>query len=158
MLLPIDVAENYILTQNKFYGLLVFDFCFMMDRILDLFIGYTNKDGTEEFSIKNVIFKNFSSSFMLEIFYVLGPFVLLDLKNIKALAIFLLKIPRLNRLFEIDNAIICFVEYYGKDWTVFERKNIKGRLEMLSFTIETCVIVNFLTCCEIMLCTHRDYE
>jgi hypothetical protein len=107
----------------------------MLDRMLDLFIGYTNKDGSEETSIQNVIFKNFGSSFWMEIIYVVGPFILLDLDNIKALAIFALKLPRLNRLFEIDTAIGCFVDFYGKNWTVFEKKNIKERLEILSFTI-----------------------
>jgi hypothetical protein len=78
-LLPIDVAENYILSQSKFLSLLFFDFCFMFDRIIDLFIGFMKKDGNPEKSIKNVIFKNFSFSFWLEIFYVAGPFMLLDL-------------------------------------------------------------------------------
>jgi len=79
LLLPVDVAESYILSQGKFMGLLFFDFCFMLDRMLDLFIGYTNKDGSEETSIQNVIFKNFGSSFWMEIIYVFGPYILLDL-------------------------------------------------------------------------------
>ena len=129
-----DVAENYYLSRKKFLNLLFFDFCFMFDRIMDLFIGFMKKDGTQEKSLKNVIFKNFSISFWLEIFYVAGPFFLLDLNQIKAMSIFLLKLPRLNRLLEIDTAIQCFVDYYGKDWTVFEIQNIKERLEILSFS------------------------
>ena len=51
----------------------------MLDRIIDLFIGFSKKDGSEETSIRNVISKNFSFSFWLEIIYVAGPFVLMDL-------------------------------------------------------------------------------
>jgi hypothetical protein len=85
LLLPVDVAEHYYLSREKYLSLMFFDFCFMTDRIIDLFIGFSKKDGSLEKSIKNVIFKNFSFSFWLEIFYVAGPFILLDLNQINAM-------------------------------------------------------------------------
>ena len=138
--------------------ILFFDFCFLIDEIIDLFVGFINNQGQAEESLQNVIMKNFSSSFYLEIFYVFGPLILLDSYNMNALLLFILKLPRFNRLFEVDNAVQCFVDFYGKEWTVFEILVIKKRLEVISFTVQTSIAINLLTCCEIMVCTHRDYS
>jgi len=74
----------------------------MIDRIFDLFVGFINKDGQYEGNLINVIFKNFSSVFYLEMFYVLSPFFLFDLNKIYSMIYFLIKIPRFNRLFDMD--------------------------------------------------------
>ena len=100
--------------------MLISDFFFLIDRIFDLFVGFVNKEGENEGNLKNVINKNFSSGFYLEAFYAISPFFLLDVNGPKSMAYFLIKIPRFNRLFDMDQATQCFIDFYGKKWTVFE--------------------------------------
>ena len=85
----------------------------MLDRFCDLFIGFLNKEGQMENSLKNVIFKNFSSVFYLELFYSISPMFLLDMHKINSMPYFLIKVPRFNRLFDMDQAVQCFIDYYG---------------------------------------------
>jgi len=61
---------------------MIYDVVFMMDRILDLFVGFINKEGQFEVKLRNVITKNFSSTFLLESFYAFSPYFLLDLNKI----------------------------------------------------------------------------
>ena len=131
MILPIYVSETNTLNSHKLSILLMFDACFMLDKIIELFIGVLNSDGKAETKLRNVIMKNFSFGFWLEVIYIVGPLFF----DTNALELFLFKIPRFNRLFERDNAIQSFVDYYGAEWTVFEIQNIKSRLEILSFTL-----------------------
>ena len=104
LVLPIQVAEKEKLGPNKFLLLMCFDFIFMIDKIIELFIGVIDKTGCPEKSVTNVIMKNFSSSFWLELLYIWGPFLFLD-DLTDGLQIFLFKFPRFNRLFERDTAI-----------------------------------------------------
>jgi hypothetical protein len=66
--------------KSQFHGLLTYDIVFMLDRLLDLFIGFMNKEGQMEISLRNVIFKNFSSMFYLKLFYSISPIFLLDMR------------------------------------------------------------------------------
>ena len=45
VLLPLFVSFNSILDDENFYGLFVFDIVFILDRCMDLFVGYYQEDG-----------------------------------------------------------------------------------------------------------------
>ena len=45
VLLPLFVSFNGILDDENFYGLFVFDIIFILDRCMDLFVGYYQEDG-----------------------------------------------------------------------------------------------------------------
>jgi len=47
-LYPVLVASNIDLDEEHEEILIVFDFLFIIDRILDLFVGYYNSDGSFE--------------------------------------------------------------------------------------------------------------
>ena len=68
------------------------------------------------------------------------------------------KLPRYGRLFEIDNSINEILEYYGQSKTVFEIKNLRKRLAIIQFAVETLINLHVLTCSQIILCTHREFE
>ena len=101
LILPIYVSETNTLSSHKLSILLMFDACFMLDKIIELLIGVLNKDGKAEPNLRNVIMKNFSFGFWLEVIYIIGPLFY----DANALILFIFKIPRYNRLFERDNAI-----------------------------------------------------
>jgi len=84
----------------------------MIDRCLDLFVGFISKDGEYEPEIIVVLFKNFSSDFYMEILYSFGPFFF-DLNELNSIYYFIFKIPRYNRLFEMGTAVNIFIDYYG---------------------------------------------
>ena len=44
-LLPLYVSYSPILSNQNFKTLLMFDFCFLLDKIIHLFIGFTNDQG-----------------------------------------------------------------------------------------------------------------
>ena len=58
MIIPLVVSFNPILDTKSLHVLLIFDIVFLMDRILDLFVGYLKPDGTEETILWCVILKN----------------------------------------------------------------------------------------------------
>ena len=45
VLLPLNVSYSSILDDEAFYSLFVFDIVFIMDRCMDLFVGYYQEDG-----------------------------------------------------------------------------------------------------------------
>ena len=100
--------------------LLIFDMVFIINRFLDLFIGFVNKDGNNETKVWNVIYKNFSSDFYMELVYSFGP---LFFGEIDSTIYFIFKFPRYNMLFGISHVINKTLDYYLKNWTVFEIKN-----------------------------------
>ena len=93
--------------------LLVFDFIFMIDRVIDLFVGYYTPNGFLEHRIGATILQNLSTKFFLEIIMSFGPLFIFDLDNMNSLYYALFKIPRYSRLFEIDGQIAEILEYYG---------------------------------------------
>jgi hypothetical protein len=80
--------------------LLFFDFTFMMDRVLDLFVGYYKPSGQEEHRLAHVMYANLSSKFFLEIIVIFVPIILYNVDN-DSLTYLLIKMPRYTRLFEI---------------------------------------------------------
>lgn len=67
-LYPVLVAQNIDLDEAHEQILIVFDFVFVIDRVLDLFVGFYNPDGSLEPLISRVIWTNLSSKVFLEIF------------------------------------------------------------------------------------------
>lgn len=102
LVLPIMIAESSSLPRTSFFGLLLYDIVFLIDRVLDLFVGFINKEGHYEPSLRNVVFKNFSSIVYLELFFVASPFLILEEKSIASMPYFLIKLPRFNRLFDME--------------------------------------------------------
>jgi hypothetical protein len=99
--------------------LLVFDVIFVIDRILDLFVGFYRPDGQLETRLLPVIQQNFSSRFVMELIVSFGPTCFLSLYKEPPLAVntieyMFFKIPRYGRLFEIDSQIEEIIEYYGQ--------------------------------------------
>ena len=129
----------------------------MLDRFIDLFVGFTNKEGEFEPKIIVVLVHNFSWDFTMELFYSFGPFMF-NLNELNSIYYFLFKFPRYNKLFEMDTAVEIFLDYYGKNWNVFELKKAEKRFTLIQFFIQTINSIHLLTCTAIMLCIHRDYE
>jgi hypothetical protein len=107
---------------------------FMLDRFLDLFVGFTTKDGDYEPKIIVVLVHNFSWDFTMELFYSFGPFMF-NLNELNSIYYFLFKFPRYNKLFEMDTAVEIFLDYYGKNLNVFELKKAEKRFTLIQFFI-----------------------
>jgi len=135
----------------------MFDLMYMTSRFLDLFVGYTNKQGEYVPKLILVLFNNFSSDFYMEIFYTFGPFMF-NLDELNSIIYFLFKFPRYSRLFEMGASVGIYIDYYGKDWNVFEIKKVEKQSLLIQFFIQTINMIHLLTCSMIMLCIHRDYE
>ena len=86
-------------------------------------MGFTNQEGEYEPKIIIVLFKNFSSEFYFELLWAFGPFYF-DINELNSIYYFLFKIPRYNRLFEMGNAVNIYLDYYGKNWSVFQIQKI----------------------------------
>lgn len=123
-LLPLFVSFDSILTPKALSYLLIFDTMFMADRFLDLFVGFNNSDGEYEPKLVLVVMKNFSSDFYFELIYTFGPFFF-NLQELNSIYYFIFKIPRYNRLFEMGAAVQRYLEYYGRNWNVFEIKKVE---------------------------------
>ena len=74
--LPLYVCHDKYLTWRNFFLLSNFDFIFIIDSIINLFIGFYDKDGEYEPKIVVVILKNFLYGTILELFYYLAPLFL----------------------------------------------------------------------------------
>ena len=112
-LTPILVSQDTNLELLGLNSLLAFDIIFMIDRFMDLFVGYYTPNGFLEHRILKVIQNNISTKFFFEIFIGFGPMFFFDVSNINTLFYALFKIPRYSRLFEIDGQIAEILEYYG---------------------------------------------
>lgn len=122
-LYPIQVAQYTEIDETHEQILTIFDIIFIVDRVLDLFVGYYNPDGYMEPLLTNVIWTNLDSKFFMEIFISFGHlifFKLLDNRN--SVMYGLLKFLRYGRLFELDSQIESILEFYGQTKTVFESK------------------------------------
>ena len=101
--------------NNGYLGLLdVFDCIFMLDRVLDLFVGFFAPNGQLEHRLFSVILQNVSSKFFLEIVYIGGPYAVFHYLNEgyrSAMIYCIFKICRYFRLFEIDGQIEEILEY-----------------------------------------------
>ena len=100
---PLLVSTNKDLSKSDMKFMLVFDMTFMVDRVMDLFVGYYKPDGTEEGRLAHVMWANFTSKFFLELFIITFPFILHEYFTQNSLIYLLFKIPRYSRLFESDD-------------------------------------------------------
>ena len=91
---------------------------FMLARILDLFVGFKNKEGEYETRLSMVIMKNLSWVFFLEIIYTFGPFFW-DLDHMDSMIMFMFKFPRFGYLFNLSHVVNETLDYYCESWTEF---------------------------------------
>ena len=111
---PIYVAQNTDIDETHEQILLIFDITFIVDRILDLLVGYYNSDGSLEPLVSNVIWTNLDSKFFMEIFISFGHLIFFRLLDYRNSVIYgILKFLRYGRLFELDSQIENILEYYG---------------------------------------------
>lgn len=101
-----------MLSKESLSSLLFFDVVFMMSPLINLFVGFYDKDGVFEPKVLAVVIHNWSSDFYYELIYTFGPF-LFDLDQLNSAIYFLFKFPRYNRLFEIDVVVTTYLDYYG---------------------------------------------
>lgn len=112
-LAPILIVESQTVSLKNMKLMLVFDIIFMIDRILDLFVGYYQPNGLMEHRLYAVVLNNISLKFFLEIFISFAPIVLNKYYNSKSVFYALFKVVRYVRLFEIDGQVAEILEYYG---------------------------------------------
>lgn len=96
------IVESRQVSIQNMKLMLVFDIIFMIDRILDLFVGYYQPNGLMEHRLYAVILNNISLKFFLEIFISFAPIVLKNYYDSKSVFYALFKVVRYVRLFEID--------------------------------------------------------
>ena len=111
--------------------LLVFDVLFVIDRIMDLFVGFIQPNGQAEYRLYAVLLNNISFKFFLEIFITVAPIVLQNVYHRKSVIYALFKVVRYVRLFEIDGQVADILEYHAQSKTVFEIKQMKRTLDIL---------------------------
>ena len=75
-LLPLFVCISHTLSWSNFSILSLFDFIFIFDSFLNLFVGFYDKDGRYEPKIVVVIVKNYSYGTILELIYYIAPIIL----------------------------------------------------------------------------------
>ena len=154
VILPLFISFNHTLTDSDFYSMLMFDLVFIFDRFLDLFVGYYKEDGQLESSLARVINTNMSMKIFFEIFMAFGPIVIGNDLDSFTFAFF--KMPRWLRLFELEQRIDEFVEFFRENKTLSEIKAIRNWLQILQFATTTMINLHILTCMQIVLCMHRE--
>lgn len=123
-LLPLFVSYNSIMKNEDLFSLFIFDVIFIFDRFLDLFVGYYQEDGQLEKSLARVINSNMSMKIFFEIFMTFGP-LMIARRNIESIVYVFFKLPRWLRLFELEQRIEEFVEYFRENKTLSEIKAIR---------------------------------
>ena len=129
LITPIYVAQDTNVNPDHVGLLLMFDIIFMLDRFLDLFVGFYGSNG-EEKRLSVVISQNISFKFWIEIIVSFGP-LFFGVAQMDSLTYATFKIPRYLRLFEMDGQIDEILEYYGEQKTVFEIKQMKRVLDIV---------------------------
>jgi hypothetical protein len=100
---PIMLSKEVRLSNESLRVLIYFDIIFMLDRFMDLFVGYFNPNGRMEHRLYAVIFANISPKLFIEVFIGFGPIMIFDdITILKSYWYALFKIPRYSRLFEMD--------------------------------------------------------
>ena len=107
VLTPVLISRNDMISKSDQAILLIFDVVFMLDRVLDLFVGFKKQDGSEETEIGTVVYLNLSPKFFTEVVIGFGPqiFLMSEGGTINSLFYGLFKLPRYTRLFEMDGQI-----------------------------------------------------
>jgi|TARA_B110000285_G_C15056414_1_gene579835 hypothetical protein len=137
ILMPYNVTKGPNLSRiqlKQYMG--IFDWFFIFDRTMDLFVGFYNENGSLETNVFKVIQNNISYVFFLELLISFGPDIAYkwffpsiflepeDLQQYPSMVSFLFKVFRYIRIFEIENQIKEILDYYSKEWTVFEIKKV----------------------------------
>ena len=156
-LTPMFVSESITMSSTKMSILMLFDIIFMIDRFLDLFAGFYDPNGDIETNVSKVISQNLSAKFFIEAIVSFGP-LYFEQENLNTIIYTMFKIPRYTRLFEIDGQIQDILDFYSQTRTVFEVKQMEKSLNVLQFSLSTFINLHILTCIQIALCKHRDFE
>ena len=82
----------------------------------------------------------------MELLYTFLPF-LIGLENINTLIYFIFKIPRYNRLTQMDEVVNTYIDYYGEKLNAIEEYEIIKRSAIIQFLIQTTNMCHLLTCC-----------
>mmetsp|Transcript_26688 Transcript_26688/g.40710 ORF Transcript_26688/g.40710 Transcript_26688/m.40710 type:complete len:139 (+) Transcript_26688:322-738(+) len=77
-LTPNLISRDRILDIQNFQVLLAFDIIFMIDRVMDLFVGFYTPNGSLEHRILKVMQQNISTKLFLEILIGFGPLAFLE--------------------------------------------------------------------------------
>ena len=110
---PILIVESKHVSVSNIKLLLVFDVLFVIDRIMDLFVGFIQPNGQPEYRLYAVVLNNISVKFFLEIFITVAPIALQNVYHRKSVIYALFKVVRYVRLFEIDGQVADILEYYA---------------------------------------------
>ena len=105
ILIPLLTSRSVSLIYKDQVILFVFDVVFVIDRTVDLFIGFNRPDGQPETKIINIIKENLTINFFLEIIMSFGPLMILNYDAdglFNSLEYLYFKIFRLKTLYEID--------------------------------------------------------
>lgn len=125
--------------------LYMFDILFLLDRLADLFVGFTRVDGTDETNLVTVMYTNMSSKLLIEIIIGFGPYMV-GVRGMHTIYFFFFKAYRCTRLFEMDNHINEVIEVYGQNSTRAETQLLRGKMEVLFFFVNTLIDLHLLTC------------
>ena len=100
-LLPLFVSFDTTLSPKHLQILMIFDVFFIIDRTLDLLVGFYREDGQLEHRLVPVIVNNISYKVFFEIFMSFGAYMF-DIYNMNSVIYAFFKLPRWLRLFELE--------------------------------------------------------
>jgi hypothetical protein len=123
IMLPQMVSYGVALRPTDVSFLIFFDVIFIVDRILNLFVGYINKDGKAEPRIWMVVYHNLSSALIIEILVTVIP-IYIGMRQINSLYFFIFKIFRYVRMMEMEIQINEIIKNFEDQMTVFELKKL----------------------------------
>ena len=98
------ISYSFKLSSKQINILFIFDIMFLIDRTIDMFIGY-EYDGRLEKKIGKVLARNFEQKkdkLFQELFISIGP-ILFNVKQYNSLVYAFFKLPRYFRMFEMDS-------------------------------------------------------
>jgi hypothetical protein len=110
ILLPYICCLDINISNDDIDLLMTFDYIFVIDRVMDLLVGYINEMNKLEPSITKVIFKNLSLAFFIELFITFIPVFFVG-SEMNSLIFFIVKSPRFLRLFEMEQQITEIMDY-----------------------------------------------
>ena len=99
---PIIVSLHKKIEWDYVEILLCFDFIFMFDRLIDLFVGFYNPNGFLEHRLSHVLYQNISYIFFLEMLMSVAPLFIWSWLPSSVIYI-CFKVFRYSRLFEMDS-------------------------------------------------------